>query len=306
MQLRFGRIDLGRESGDLVVQRRFALAQLIELRADRSLLLRDVAHSIEPALQLRSHLRQARAIGLHHIRLAAPQLIGHGGFGLQRGELRRQCFERQFAQLRFRLLQDRRALGDVGLQLIFFGLQLRVLIGQGRQLGLHLRDQALPPIDGALRVFQLPIEGAALFGLAADRLLGRAHLIGYGGELLSQIVDVVAGSRVLRGGLLRVSFGFVDARGQFAPFAFARQKFAGAGRAAQRDQTAGVQHFAAARGDAIPVGQLRPQGFRLARRLDDDHVREQRFNGRAQIVVARQARTGEFEIVGQLRANRLE
>ena len=79
------------------MQRCFALAQLIELRADRCLLLRDLADPIEPALQLRMHLRQARPIRLHHIRLAASQLIGYGGFGLQRGQLRRQGLERQFA-----------------------------------------------------------------------------------------------------------------------------------------------------------------------------------------------------------------
>ena len=90
-----------------------ALAQFFQLRADRSLFLRNVAYPIEPALQLRPHLAQARAIRFHYIRLAAPQLIGHGGFGLQCRELGRQHFERQFAQLRFSLLQRCRVLRNI-------------------------------------------------------------------------------------------------------------------------------------------------------------------------------------------------
>ena len=72
---------------------------------------------------------------------------------------------------------------------------------------------------------------------------------------------------MLQRGSLLIQRGFrlarrcVNARRQFAPFAFARQKFAGSGGAAQRDQAVGMQHFAAARGDAITAGQPGAQDF---------------------------------------------
>ena len=60
---------------------------------------------------------------------------------------------------------------DIIVQVIFFGLQLRVVIVERGDLGLDLRDQALPPIDGALHIFDLAFDVAAFgFGVPDRRL----------------------------------------------------------------------------------------------------------------------------------------
>ena len=71
------------------------------------------------------------------------------------------------------------------------------MIAERGDLSLRLRDQPLPPIDGALHIFDLALGRAPFVRLRPDRLLSRSDFVAQGRQLPREIVDVLQ-----RGGLL--------------------------------------------------------------------------------------------------------
>ena len=89
-QGRLRRFDLCGERGQVFSQAGRAGAMIVQLRFDRLLLVDDLREAIGTASKLRTQLIERCRVRGHDVGLAAVQLLGHGGFGLQRRQLRGQ------------------------------------------------------------------------------------------------------------------------------------------------------------------------------------------------------------------------